>query len=66
MDEIAFRRIVFASVLSIQYHPRNEIPPGGDLDVIERCLRITNLACLAFNNFHFHDCCDVDHDDIPF
>jgi hypothetical protein len=49
-EEITFRRLIFLSLLSIQYHPRNVIT--DDLLVIDRCLRITNLAAFAFSEFH--------------
>jgi hypothetical protein len=50
-DDLNFRRIIFMSVLSMQYHPRNEIPPEGDALIIERCLRIAALAGFAFDEY---------------
>lgn len=59
-DDLVFARLIFCSVLSIQYHPRNAVPPEDDLLIIRRCLRIANLAV---HDFREHFTCD---DDIPF
>lgn len=58
-DEINFKRIIFASVLSIQYHPRNDVPFNRDPEVVLRCLHITEYATRAFNAY-------FQSDDIPF
>ena len=63
VDDLAFKRLIFASVLGIQYHPRNDVSPDQDRAVIERALRVTQLASIAFNNV-FVDC--IYGDDIPF
>ena len=51
MSELDFVRIIFSSVMSMQYHPRNVVLPEDDPVVIERCLRITDLARIAFYNY---------------
>lgn len=48
-DELVYRRLMFMSLLSMQYHPRNQVAPADDPEIIQRCLNITDLAVLAFN-----------------
>jgi hypothetical protein len=50
---------IFTSVLSMQYHPRNNVLPEDDVVVIQRCLQIAEKANTAFSN-HFNS------DHIPF
>jgi hypothetical protein len=47
-----FLKLIFIGVLSMQYHPRNEILPADDDKVIERCLLIAEKAHIAFSH-HF-------------
>lgn len=55
MDDLDFARLVFAGLLSIQYHPRNDVKPEDDVLVIDRCLRVTVLALGAFNQLSEDD-----------
>lgn len=63
MDDLAFKRLIFASVLGIQYHPRNE---GVDHhEAIVKALCATELAAVAFDNYIVRQNCSID-DDILF
>lgn len=52
MDKQHLELLIFVSVLGIQYHPRNDVHPDSDPQIIARCIRVTELASLAFYN-HF-------------
>lgn len=52
-DELNFARVVFAGLLSIQFHPRNDVSVDAEPDVINRCLGITAVAVHMFSQ-RFH------------
>lgn len=60
MSDHDFLRLLFISILSFQYHPRNNVPPDLDIETINRALVISCQAADRFNQFL------ADTDNIPF
>jgi hypothetical protein len=54
-DMSDFERLIFISLLGIQYHPRNDITPEDDDAVIARCIAVTKKAFFAYEVSYEND-----------
>jgi hypothetical protein len=51
-DELLFRRLLFMNILTMQYHPRNEINYKDEMAIVDRVLVMSNYAASSFEIYH--------------
>lgn len=49
-EVMAFHRMIFVSVLSFQYHPKNDVSPDMDDLIIARSLAIADRALVLYSD----------------